>query len=156
MIIFFALTGSFISLKNKRQEKILEKITVMLRLISSEIGYFQSPINVIIDKLCENEELKILNFLKICKVNLSELDFPEAWKISIEQSELERQDKELLLSFGFNMGTSDIAGQQSNCEMHRELFENKLKLVRDKNRKNGKLYTALGLMTGCLIFVVFI
>ncbi len=156
MIIFFSLTGSFISHKNQKREKILEKILVMLRLVCTQIGYFQSPIDVIIDKLSQNEELKILDFLEICKENLNELDFPDAWRVSVEQSEIHKSDKELLLSFGFNMGTSNIEGQLSNCEMHRELFENKLNSVRDKNRKNGKLYTALGIMTGCLIFVVLV
>ena len=143
-------------MRDLNRVKSIEEIMLMIQIISTEIKYCKTPLNEIVNKLSCNNDFTHLKFISKCENLLESQTFPSAWKRSVKESELHEADKQLLVSLGNNLGTSDIEGQLSNCELHKELFENNYMCAKEKCSKFGKLYTSLGLFGGVLVAVVII
>ncbi len=134
----------------------IEEVLLMLQIISSEIRYSKTPLNVIVSKLSQNRGLSRLKFISECRKMLENENFPLSWKKSVEKSDVNHDDRILLLSFGSGLGTSDVEGQLSNCELHKALFENNLHKAREQCSRFGKLYTTLGVLGGILIALIIV
>lgn len=155
-MILFTLTGNYFTRRDSERVKIIEEILLMIQIISSEIRYSKTALNVIVHKLSENRGLARLEFLSRCRKMLESEAFPQSWKTSVEKSQVNYEERVLLLSFGAGLGTSDVEGQLSNCELHKALFENNLQNAREQSNRFGKLYTSLGVLGGILAALIIV
>lgn len=153
-IIVCSLIGNYFATRDLNRVKTIEEIFLMIQIISTEIKFCKTPLDSIVNKLSKNDGFIHLNFICECEKLLGKQKFPTAWQTSVKKSALHESDKQLLISLGNNLGTSDVEGQLSNCELHKELFENNYNSAREKCLKFGKLYTSLGLFGGVLVAVV--
>lgn len=141
------------SIKISSRVKLLETIILFLEQIKTSIRFNSSQLPRIIVNMSGREEFRSLIFLAECKENLDKkIPFPLAWARGVEASlnagNISRQEKDLLLSFGQGLGTTDIEGQLSNCDVYIELFSNMLLKARQEKEIKGRLYTTLGLLSG--------
>lgn len=70
--------------------------------------------------------------------------------------QLTEEDIALIYSFGEKLGTSDIAGQVDNCQLHIQLAEEQLTAASKEYREKGRLYTMLGFFAGLTLAIFLI
>lgn len=133
----------------------------MIRQIEIQVGFSQCPVAEIILALAGNQEFAALKYLEACAGRLrSGIPFPQAWREAVTQeagrSALNREDLELLLSFGRGLGTTDLSGQEKLCSMHEQMLEEQLNAARRQYQSRGKLGTVLGAAAGAVAVIFFI
>jgi stage III sporulation protein AB len=139
----------------------LEALKGAINLISTEIRYFASPVDVIMKKLNALDEYTGLKIFGLCENNFKNTnDFAKAWAASIAEARpqlsLNKGDYEALLWFGSMLGATDIEGQIANCERYAEMLSQRLTHAREDKLKRGKMYSSLGILSGAFIVVIFL
>jgi stage III sporulation protein AB len=82
------------------------------------------------------------------------LDHRQAWVRAAETlTELPPYDQTLLVSFGSNLGGSDISGQIGLIKSTVHMLERQLELATEDYNKKGKMYRAVGMLAGLLIAI---
>lgn len=83
-----------------------------------------------------------------------------AWESSIKNSKsvslLSPQDVQLLLSYGSQLGTTDVNGQINLCILYEKLFEDKLKSAQAYEEHYGKIYRQSGIFIGAAIIILIL
>ena len=137
----------------------LQSILSALTFISTEIRYFASPTVSIMEKLEENNDYRRLRFFGLCSQNLKNTpDFQFAWKRALSQAKpylsINHEDFEALCAFGDLFGSTDTEGQIANCARYSELIRQRLTSAVDDQKKRGRLYASLGVLTGVFLALV--
>lgn len=83
-----------------------------------------------------------------------------AWELSVKNDKsvflLSPQDVQLLLSFGSQLGTTDVNGQINLCVLYQKLFEEKLKTAQNYEEHYGKIYRQSGIFIGAAIIILIL
>lgn len=159
--IFCVLTGQYIAYTLEARVDLLEKIAVMITLIESEINYLQRPADEIFISLSGKKELKKLKSISSCSQLMNDgICFKTAWSkaLSVKSNVrfLEKDDVNILNSFGETFGITDKEGQIQNCRLHLSLTESKLKEARQKRDSCASLSCGLGALTGIGVFIILL
>ena len=159
--LVFVLSGQYMACVLNGRVRMLEKIQLMLTAAENSISFLQSPSDGIIKSLSENAELKELKFLAECRAEMcGGTDFPEAWKSSVSKKDntryLKDGDRAVLVSFGELFGTTDAAGQISNCRIHSELVRDRLSAARAERGKYAPLVCGMGAVFGIGVIIMLI
>lgn len=84
----------------------------------------------------------------------------QAWNHSIEKNmpylSLNNVEKQILMSFGNNLGNSDIDGQIKNINLVINQLEKQVKIAQDDSEKNSKMYKNLGVLGGMALFILLL
>lgn len=161
VLLWISLTcvGVISSTKLKTHITILEKTLIMLEEMKIQLNYLNVPIFDLLTNLSEKEYLKGLFYLKECHSDLEQgIDFPRAWKNSIENaSHLYKTDeKERLLQLGCNLGASSTENQLNILDLQIVYFTEFLENAKNQSEKYGSTITALGVLSGCMVFILVI
>jgi stage III sporulation protein AB len=161
VFIVCSTVGMMMSMKLSKRVRQIESFICAVGLIATEIRYFASPVEVLVEKLNQIEEYRQLKVFEMCKLNLKhEKQFSKAWELAIKEAEhtlsLQSADYESLLWFGRSLGTTDVQGQLANCENCCEQLSQRLTLAREDMNKKGKMYSSLGVLTGIFVAVMLI
>ena len=151
--------GAISSIKLKNHISILEKTLLMLEDMKIQLNYLNVPIYDLLTNLNDKEYLKELFYLKECCRNLEQgIDFPSAWKNSIESTFhlYKTEEKERLLQLGLNLGTSSTENQLNILNLQIVYFAEFLDNAKIKSKKYGSTITALGVLFGCMVFILVI
>lgn len=129
--------------------------------METHLKFSAAPVDSLLETLCGRSELSQLKFIIACReLYLNGQPFPEAWKSACENrlntGALKPEDVSLLLSFGEVIGTTDLNGQVSSCELHGKLLEEKLISARAAKEKYGRLYATMGILTGLVLSILVI
>jgi stage III sporulation protein AB len=159
VFIVCTLSGMIMSMKLSKRVRQIESFICAVGLIATEIRYFASPVEVIMEKLNQIEEYKQLKVFEICKANLKNTNrFSKAWESAIKEAQqslsLQSADYESLLWFGRSLGTTDVEGQLANCEHCCEQLSQRLTIAREDLSKKGKMYSSLGVLAGIFMAVM--
>ena len=159
IILFCTVTGARKSAEYNTRTKLLEQLVCMVDLIETEIRYSGATLCEIFTKISGRVELNGLSFITECLAGMEEGEaFPAAFRKSVEnwRCPLKSDDRQLIFSFGGQLGKSDGEGQQSNCKLHSSLFKKAAEAARAERDKNGKLPFKLGVCAGLGIALMFI
>lgn len=164
-VVFVALglsfSGFYFASVYGRKTEILENIVMMLCIIKTQLRYTHLPLHSMMRFLEENENVKSLGFVSEC-IEMTERGkaFRQCWKESIlNEKELCRLIPESiphLISFGENLGTTDLEGQLSCCEYYERIFRKLLDGKEVQNKKYAKLFPTLGTMLGISAAILII
>lgn len=145
----------------KKRIKLLTEILLFISAVKNEIEFNRKPIISIFREKCSGNFAKSLSFISEC-VTLTEegKDFTSAWEMSIKNDQrislLSPQDVQLLLSYGSQLGTTDVNGQISLCVLYQKLFEEKLKAAQAYEEHYGKIYRQSGIFIGAAIIILIL
>jgi stage III sporulation protein AB len=164
MIAIFLVCSAAGLLKSAELSKRVRQLDALkgaINLISTEIRYFASPVDVIMKKLNALDEYRELGIFGLCERNLAVMrDFSKAWAASIDEAKprlaLNKGDYETLLWFGTMLGATDIEGQTANCERYGELLSQRLERAHEDKAKRGKMYSTLGILAGAFFVVILL
>ncbi len=153
------MTGIYIrSLLNDRITY-LEKLIEMVEIIRSQLNYSASNIHSLLELLTNQKSFKQMYFLNTCLNELNNgTDFVSSWEYSLSsfKSPLNKEDKEIIVSFGFQLGKSDLEGQLSNCDLYKDRLRLQLDNARKNKEKNGDMYMRLSVLSGVLIVILLL
>lgn len=141
-------TGASAMLRNR--------ITVCkaLRYFFQELGIMMrctgDTLSALIEGLAYSESCGTLGFLREAVLLIEKGEpFPLAWKRSVSTSSgLTSEIRDMLLSLGDSLGTSDLAGQLMTLERAEHELEVIYEKALEQYRTKGKLYRCLGVLGG--------
>lgn len=142
----------------KRRAATLEKCRLMIGRFESEIRYNHAELGEIIHTLCDEPCMEELLFIKGCRLKLGQEDFYCAWEdaLRLNPCSLNRQDIDVLCSFGSQAGTSDIETQLTQCRYYEEQLDRMAGEAKTEYEKKGKLYRSLGISLGLLVAILMV
>ena len=153
------LSFSF-SQRLKKRVKILETLLIFISSVQTKIDYTADRAEDIFSCACECENFSPLIFLGMTSGLIKNGEpINSAWKKGVEKylsPILRRSDIELLVSFGEAFGTSDAAGQISNCQIHIEMLSSSLAFSREQCAKFSLPIKTAGLLTAAAVYIIFL
>lgn len=164
MILFvagFSLAGKWAASVQKKRVELTGEIMLMLNVIESQLRYSRLTVSDLLRALCDNTGLSGLAFIKNCRERVCFGEaFPDAWRNSVEaETEFRRLLPDVsvhLVSFGAEMGSSDLESQLSECEYYKQIFLAELELQREKSQRYIKLFPSLGMLLGISAAIMII
>lgn len=153
--------GQYFSMAAARRIHALEQALLLLNAVQNELAYCRTPVRELLRRLALRGEFSELPFLHLCSRMCEQgVPFPQAWSNALQKRAaalpLRRDDVELLLAFGAQLGTTDLNGQISLCRLYARLFEERLSQAREWKSRYAKLYMSLGVLGGLLAWVLFL
>ena len=131
----------------------------MLEEMKILLEYLNIPVYELINTTSSKEYLGELKFLDLCRKHIETgKDFPSAWREAVEKSSAMylTQEKEHLLQLGENLGTSNKESQINIISLQIISFEDFLLKAKYKYKKYSGTATALGALSGCMVFILVI
>ena len=151
------VTGRMLASKYKKRVIILENILSFIAYIGTRIEY-AIPLGEIINDYIGNGQSQLAFLENVLRLKDEGADFHSAWEQALMESKSEffGQDYKLLLAFGTDLGSTDIEGQKSLCNMYSSLISENLAQAKIESRSKGSLFGKLGIFSALFIAVIFI
>lgn len=152
---FGAIAGVYFSKRLKERENILAAAVLLIRELSVQIRYTNSEMGEMLKSAAQNESYKKLLFVTSCEKTDEKGDFHRYWKEgTARQPYLTTKDKELILSLGDKLGSTDLDGQLSFLEMTEEIFKERQNQAFADYRNKGKVYRSVGILCGLALGII--
>ena len=118
--------------------------------MSTLIRYRAVRCKELMTELCGREAYSGFDFLQKLDTELKGgTDISEAWKISARQARfITESDREILLSTGEQLGTTDIDGQLSMLTLSAGLAEKNLMEAREESSRKGRMTLCVWVLCG--------
>ena len=163
LIIIFGLVvymGNYKSKQYINRVKELMSIKTSLNILENKIKFTQSPLEEIFKNIAQNcSEKSIQNIFEIIITNLKDnVNIHKSWITAINKCEtnLNNQDKKILMDMGNILGTTDVDGQVSNIKITTTFIDAQIENAQNEKEKNVKLYRTLGIISGLTIIIILI
>lgn len=157
-LLLVVATGAFAGLAGsgalrKRMER-LAKLRMALSEMAVELCYCTPTVWELLDRLCEQPQYAELAFLERTRAQRP-LSFAKAWAQSVcEDASLGAQERDVLLSLGATLGTTDVEGQLSALSLHMDKLEALYHAERERYAQKGRLYRSLGVLGGTFLAIL--
>lgn len=130
----------------------------MLEELSVQIRFKASTVYELLDALANS--VGELEFLSLAQKRAScGESFFAAWEKGLadwRNSDIKEEDRALLLSIGEKLGDSDVDGQLSTIELHKQHLNTLLLSATEERKKKGKLYRSLGVLAGVFVAIMLL
>ncbi len=153
--------GFYIARNFKERPAQLRILQQALQMLETEIVYGSVPLNLIMEHIGERipQKLKYI-FLDMSK-NLRELDgisTSDCWEMAIDKNiqftSLKKQDREILINFGQQLGCSDREDQMKHIKLAIKNLETEEILAREEQKTYEGLSKNLGILLGILLVIL--
>lgn len=160
ILVLAIYIGNLMSKKYINRVKELIQIKLAFNIIKSKIKFTQIPLKDIFEQIYKTtEEVSLKKFWKktIDELNKN-LEIETAWGNAIRDTEtnLNKEDLDILLDMGKMLGKTDVDGQVSNIEIASDFIDTQIEKAEMEKQKNSKLYKTLGFVTGVGIIIILI
>lgn len=160
IFIFFIATylGFLKSNEYENRVKELKRFLIALNMFKAKIEFTYEPIKEIFESISKTVYEGNKNIFGLSAKNLNYRDVYLVWQENTEilRDTLEKEDIEIIKTFGKLLGKTDKNGQISEMLLSKELIERQVEKAEEEKNKNVKLYRSLGVITGLTIIIVFI
>jgi stage III sporulation protein AB len=155
LAIFCLLAGTAFGLYHsaelKRREKLLAEIIQLLENMAVQIRYRALPLGELFS------ELKGGEFLKAVGANIIHpLNHREAWNAAVAEFPELVEERDILISIGNSLGSSDTAGQVAMLELNKELLRARLAEASEAATKKGAMYRSVGVLSGLGLAIIVV
>lgn len=151
------LIGQYLNLKMKNRVLSLKQYILLIEGIDSQILFSKRKILQIIDELINKDETKLKAMSAL--VEMEDEDFAKNWKKAIIENSkhdaLNKEDEKIILSFGKNLGVTDLDGQNKNCRIHIDLLKKQLVSAECDVKEKLKINTAISSFFAVAFFIIF-
>jgi len=156
--IGYSLSGSYSS--RPGQLKILQNL---IQMLENEIRYMSSIITDAFEKIgraSDNPVSSIFNTTLEYLENGKDMNLAQAWERSINKNigktALNKEDVQILISFGKMLGNSDIQGQIKNITFTLQQLNLQQQKAEESRKKYDAMYKALGVLGGAVAVILLI
>lgn len=136
----------------------LVSIKSALNILENKIKFTQSPLEEIFKNIAENcSEKNIKNIFQVLSIK-QEINIHKSWEntINLIESNLNIEDKKILIDMGKVLGTTDVDGQVSNIKITSSFIDRQIQKAEQEKNKNVKLFRTLGIVSGLTIIIILI
>lgn len=158
-----ATMGYLISYGYVQRLSQLRYLHLSFQLLETEIIYASNPLPIAMKKVGEKSNKTISKiFIDTYNYLHSKMGYSieQVWNMALnnyfKQTFLNKEDKEILMDFGKNLGFTDKENQIKNFRLIYLQLEKQQKIAEQLRTKNEKMCKSLGLLVGIGIVVVFI
>ncbi len=145
------------------RSKLLNSLLSTLQMLETEIVYGATPMPVLMKKIGNKSENEIKNIF-LSTAGLLGLNsgqtFDEIWcDVVTQEAEhtcLDKDDIDLLLSLGKNLGISNCEDQIKHIKLIREEFKRHYEVALAEQSKNVRLFKNLGFLLGITIVIIIL
>lgn len=163
VLISSGFLGYVLSTDCKRRPYQLRELQSLLQMFESRISFLSDVVTEAFDMISGSSKNEVAIFFSAASEKLkadrsinAQSAWEEAVRGNIKKTALNKEDEEMLISFGKILGSSDLEGQIKNIR----LTMNQLKMQEEKaeqsRRKNEGMYKSLGILGGIAVVIVLI
>ncbi len=138
--------------------KELISIKSALNIFESKIKFTQTPLTEIFNNIAKNCSEKSIQkiFEKLAREKGTNIH--KSWEktISKAESNLDNEDKKILIDMGKILGATDIDGQVSNIRITSSFIDKQIEKAEKEKEKNVKMFRTLGIVSGLTIIIILI
>lgn len=80
----------------------------------------------------------------------------EAWNAAADEFPALKEEREILLSIGNSLGSSDTAGQIAMLELNKELLASRLAEASDAAARKSAMYRSVGILAGLGLAIIVV
>lgn len=157
------LVGNIYANSYGERVKLLSHLISTLQMLETEIVYGGTPLPLLLPRVAAKSKTEISDILIDVSDILQQKDgdtFAEAWKrgvnLNSKKSAFHRDDLDLLIILGNNLGTSDRENQVKHIRLSMEDIRRNFEVAVAQQKKNAGLYKHLGLLAGITIVIILI
>ncbi len=152
--------GNIMAKKYTNRVKELICIKLALNFLENKIKFTQTPLKEIFNQIAKTTNDKNIKnlFSKIIENLNKNLSITLALENAINTCEtnLTKEDRNILLDMGKMLGKTDVEGQVSQIEITNSFLNNQIEKAEKEKNKNTKLYKTLGIISGLAIIIILI
>ncbi len=156
-----SLLGYIFSNTYVERTKLLHSLLGTLQMLETEIVYGSTPIPILLDKIGKKSRKEIGNIFFAALSLLKEKEgqtFEEVWiravNNEIANTPFSREDAEIILSLGKNLGISNCEDQIKHIRLIQEEVKRNYEISIIEQSKNVKLYKNMGFLLGISIVII--
>lgn len=150
--------GKLIAGKYINRVKELKEMKSALNIFETKIKFTYESVPEIFEQIGNQMEGNIGSIFKESSKKMKDVSAGEAWIQSIEKTEsnLNKEDKEILKKLGKLLGRTDADGQISEIELVSNFLDTQIDIAENERSKNEKMYKTLGGIIGLTLVIIFI
>lgn len=150
--------GKLIAGKYINRVKELKEMKSALNIFETKIKFTYESVPEIFEQIGNQMEGNIGSIFKESSKKMKDVSAGEAWIQSIEKTEsnLNKEDKEILKKLGKLLGRTDADGQISEIELVSNFLDTQIDIAENERSKNEKMYRTLGGIIGLTLVIIFI
>ena len=150
--------GKLIAGKYINRVKELKEMKSALNIFETKIKFTYESVPEIFEQIGNQMEGNIGSVFKESSKKMKDVSAGEAWIQSIEKTEsnLNKEDKEILKKLGKLLGRTDVDGQISEIELVSNFLDTQIDIAENERSKNEKMYKTLGGIIGLTLVIIFI
>ena len=150
--------GKLIAGKYINRVKELKEMKSALNIFETKIKFTYESVPEIFEQIGNQMEGNIGSVFKESSKKMKDVSAGEACIQSIEKTEsnLNKEDKEILKKLGKLLGRIDADGQISEIELVSNFLDTQIDIAENERNKNEKMYKTLGGIIGLTLVIIFI
>ena len=163
VILSCSFLGFILSRDCSKRPQHLRELQGLLQMFENQISYLSDIITEAFERIGRVSDSEIGVFFRRTVELLRDgkaLNASEAWEESVEQcirmTALNREDGEILSSFGKLLGKTDIEGQIKNIRLTLGQLVLQERKAEESRKKNENMYRSLGTLGGIAVVIVLL
>ena len=150
--------GILLSKKYVNREKELKEMKNALSILGTQIKFTYEPLPNIFKQIGEISKNNIGEIFNKAYENMEQYSAGEAWKDAVDKcnSNLNKEDKEIVKKLGNLLGQVDVEGQLKEIELVNEFIDSQIGKAEEERKKNERLYRVLGATIGMTIVIILV
>lgn len=166
--IFFliAIFGLAIYIGNLKASQYINRLKELisiksaLNILENKIRFTQAPLEEIFKNISHNcSEKNIKNIFEKISADINQnKNIHKSWENTINKIEtnLNNEDKKILIDMGKILGATDVEGQISNIKITTSFIDKQIEKAEEEKCKNVKMFRTLGIVVGLAIMTILI
>lgn len=153
--------GYILSSDCKKRPQQLRELQAMLQMFENQISYLSDILAEAFTRIYKssNSEVGVFFINTVDKLkNNKSINAASAWEAAvrenIKKTALNREDEEILVSFGKILGISDLDGQIKNIRLALGQLRLQEQKAEESRIKNEGMYRSLGILGGIAVVIV--
>lgn len=163
VILSCTFLGFILSTDCRKRPQQLRELQSMLQMFENQISYLSDVISEAFGRISRvgSSETGIFfsRTIEILKQERS-ASASQAWenavKENIKKTSLNKEDEDVLLTFGKMLGSSDLEGQIKNIRFTLEQLRLQERKAEESRSKNENMYRSLGILGGIAVVIVLL
>lgn len=155
--------GYILSTDCKKRPQQLRELQALLQIFENRISYLSDVIIDAFERLYSSSESEAGVFFACTAGKLKtdrSINAASAWEASVKENikktALNREDEEILISFGKFLGGSDLEGQVKNIRLAINQLKMQEQKAEESRSRNEGMYRSLGILGGIAVVLVLI
>lgn len=164
MVLFSSgFLGYVLSTDCRKRPQQLRELQSMLQIFENQISFLSDVLIEAFGRICSSCSSQTGIFFSDTAERLmygKNLSAAQAWeeavRENIKKTSLNKEDEEILVSFGKLLGSSDLEGQIKNIRLTLSQLKLQEQKAEESRTKNEGMYRSLGILGGIAVVIVLI